>query len=294
MKRLFALDLDGTILSEAHSIEDKLVSVLSDIAASGDKILINTGRTCAYSRHILKNLNFDFYASFTNGVALVSFTDGGDINPEGKRINCSVIPGKNLYLIYEMKLPPGLMPRLLSIFEENRIDPVFQGGVTRNDLTYNMKLRYPTEELMGILSEDPERRILVDSFENYDSSDFVSVFGCTNDDERAFNLTTSINRIKGLYSVAFKHSYLENSYWITVGSESINKGIPVRHMIDRFEIERENVFAFGNDRNDIPMLKVAGHAVAVEGSPRELLDIAEETVPIPEEGGVIRYLNRFL
>lgn len=273
-QKIISLDLDGTILTEVHKIDENLVQLLKKFSYNGDIILFNTGRTLAYSRFVFKAIDFPFYGSFTNGVALAHFPDGE--------------------IIYEVSLPKGLMRKIYNLFLKHKIDPVFQGGLRNNDKTFNEKLNYPNKDLLEIFSVDKDRRVQIKSLLNYPSEDFVSVFGCSDNRTESLGLAEELDGIKGLYSVAFLHSYNLTSYWITAGSESINKGIPVKKLAEMYGIERQNIYSFGNDRNDLPMLTAAGHPVTIENSPEELLKAAESIVDIPENHGVLKYLEKIV
>ncbi len=300
--KLIALDLDGTILKEVHSLHREMEEMLYTLYSRGYEILINTGRTFAYSRHIFSSLNFPFFGGFTNGVALAAIVKKTlihELSPSARKIflggnNTTVRNGFFIDVKYEKFLPPGLLPQIKKIFETRKIDPIFQSGITGGDTTTYEPLKYPTNELIEILSEDPERRIKVASISEYDSSQFVSVFGCTKDFTAAEEAVSECNSIEGLYSVAFLHSYYLNTMWITVGSRDINKGIPIRKLKEILNIKRENIYAFGNDRNDIPMLKEAGTAVAVEDSPEDVIAVANHVVKKPEEDGVLFFLKELL
>ncbi|MCD6121644.1 MAG: HAD family phosphatase [Spirochaetales bacterium] len=270
-KRIISLDLDGTILTEVHKIDTNLVQLLKKYADRGDIILFNTGRTLAYSRFVFETINFPFYGAFTNGVALAHF-------PEGE-------------IIYEISLPGGLMDKIYNLFLKHKIDPVFQGGLRNNDKTFNEELKYPNKDLLDVFSVDKDRRVQVKSLLKYYSEDFVSVFGCSGNGQESMSLAEELNAIKGLYSVAFLHSYNMTSYWITAGSESVNKGIPVKKLAELYGVKPENIYSFGNDRNDLPMLLAAGHPVTIEGSPEELIKVSESVVAIPENHGVFNYLK---
>ncbi len=273
-RRLLALDLDGTILVDPHKLDEELSEILKLLSLKGDIILFNTGRTFAYSRHIFKSLDFAFYSGFTNGVALASF------------------PGREI--IYEASLPAELLFETRRLFIKHHIDPIFQGGMRNNDITIFEPLQYPTKELLEIFSEDSHRRREVESLDKDNTRDFVSVFGCSNNGSGVMELSEELNTIDGLYSVAFLHSYYEDSYWITVSSESINKGVPVRKISARYGLEKSRIYAFGNDRNDVPMLREAGHPVSVADAPEEVRSIAEEIVETPDKRGVFNYLKALI
>ena len=297
--KLIALDLDGTILKEVHSLHPEMENILKLLHSKGYIILINTGRTFAYSRQIFNQLDFPFFGGFTNGVALAHIVKEEALKEISlpRYFDSKNIVRRDGFLIdvkYEKSLPEGLTLTIKKIFEEQKIDPIFQSGIKGGDTTTYETLKYPNRELIEILSEDPHRRIQVKSILDYDSSQFVSVFGCTKNFEGAQKVVERCGTLEGLYAVAFLHSYFLDTMWITVGSKEVNKGLPVKKLKEIFNLERDEIYAFGNDRNDIPMLIEAGTAVAVEASPEEVLAVSNYTVKKPEEDGVLSFLKELV
>ncbi|MGN5734977.1 MULTISPECIES: HAD-IIB family hydrolase [Arthrobacter] len=66
----------------------------------------------------------------------------------------------------------------------------------------------------------------------------------------------------------------------------ISKADGVAAAIAYLGITRENTIAFGDGHNDLEMLAFAGLGVAIEGSPAELLTIADATAPPPRKNGI--------
>ena len=70
----------------------------------------------------------------------------------------------------------------------------------------------------------------------------------------------------------------------------IDKGSAVRMISKRFGISTENVMAFGDQTNDIPMLMAAGHPVAMENGEDSLKACAKYIAPNNNLGGVGLFL----
>jgi Cof subfamily protein (haloacid dehalogenase superfamily) len=58
--------------------------------------------------------------------------------------------------------------------------------------------------------------------------------------------------------------------------------------------EPARAVAVGDGRNDRPMLEWAGLKVAIEGAPKELLEVADRTIPAPGAGGLAGLLDELL
>ncbi|BDI23421.1 haloacid dehalogenase [Herbiconiux sp. L3-i23] len=68
--------------------------------------------------------------------------------------------------------------------------------------------------------------------------------------------------------------------------KGIDKAVGIATVIDRLGVAQEDVVAIGDSYNDLEMLAFAGTAVGIEGSPPEVLDLADLVVPRPAEEGV--------
>jgi hydroxymethylpyrimidine pyrophosphatase-like HAD family hydrolase len=65
-----------------------------------------------------------------------------------------------------------------------------------------------------------------------------------------------------------------------------DKASALRFLTGRFGVDRSEVVAVGDGRNDASMIEWAGLGVAVEGSPSEVIAAAERTIAGPGHGGI--------
>jgi hydroxymethylpyrimidine pyrophosphatase-like HAD family hydrolase len=70
-----------------------------------------------------------------------------------------------------------------------------------------------------------------------------------------------------------------------------DKGTALKFLAERLGVPQAETVAAGDGRNDRPMLAWAGLAVAVEGAPAELLEVAERIIGPPGTGGLARLLE---
>jgi Cof subfamily protein (haloacid dehalogenase superfamily) len=65
-----------------------------------------------------------------------------------------------------------------------------------------------------------------------------------------------------------------------------DKASALAFLCDRLGVPREQSVAVGDGRNDASMIAWAGLGVAIDGSPREVVDAADRTIPGPGHGGI--------
>ena len=73
-----------------------------------------------------------------------------------------------------------------------------------------------------------------------------------------------------------------------------DKASALRFLSDKLGVSQSEVVAVGDGRNDASMIAWAGLGVAVEGSPQEVLDAADRTIPRPGHRGIVELANMLL
>lgn len=75
----------------------------------------------------------------------------------------------------------------------------------------------------------------------------------------------------------------------------VDKAAGLQVVLDKFDIGWEDVLAFGDATNDLPMLGAAGHAVAMPNAHPWVKDVADEIAPASnDDDGVAQYLEYIL
>ncbi len=76
--------------------------------------------------------------------------------------------------------------------------------------------------------------------------------------------------------------------------KGFKKGTAVRHMYEKLGIPRENTYAFGDGINDMEMLQLVGHGIAMGNAIEELKAVAEEVTGSVMENGIAGYFKKYL
>jgi len=81
--------------------------------------------------------------------------------------------------------------------------------------------------------------------------------------------------------------------WVVeVSPAGVNKAAALAELCEGLGVEAAEVVAFGDQRNDVPMLTWAGRGVAVANAHPEVIEIADEVTLTNDEDGVALVLER--
>ena len=81
--------------------------------------------------------------------------------------------------------------------------------------------------------------------------------------------------------------------WLDLAPEGISKATGLDYVCTQLGIDRADVLAIGDGRNDIEMLQWAGHGVAMGQGPDVVKEAADEVAPPVAEDGAAQILNRY-
>ncbi len=84
-----------------------------------------------------------------------------------------------------------------------------------------------------------------------------------------------------------------NKYGFDVNLKGDLKADGARVLIDFFQTAIEDVYAFGDGMNDISMIKLAGHGVAMGNAFKQLKEVAEYITDDVDKNGVINALKHY-
>ncbi len=86
--------------------------------------------------------------------------------------------------------------------------------------------------------------------------------------------------------------YLSGDWVVEVSAAGVNKAAALAELCEEVGISRDDVIAFGDHLNDVPMLAWAGYAVAVANAHPDVIEIADEVTVSNDEDGVAVVLER--
>jgi hypothetical protein len=263
-------DLDGTLLDNPKFLSKKYVKDLNELMDKGLKFTIATGRDMKKTLKAIPGLNLPYPCILTNGALLADlksqeFLKITNIKP--------TIINEILTLSHEFKIPPIVF----AVFNPNSKKVTFNKGTWGSEGIKPLKSEHylPFKEQDVVSIQFHTKKELLDPFKDIIYKNFKNETNLIYIEDVAYNAL----------------GYEGEWYWLEINSHEAGKAQMLRYLTNHLKIKMEDVIAFGDNHNDIGMLKAAGYGIAMENSPDELKAIADFIAPSNVDGGVIKYLK---
>jgi hypothetical protein len=122
----------------------------------------------------------------------------------------------------------------------------------------------------------------------------LSVF-CLNTSVKIKNLFKKLNSCKSnLVDIfTFKHQSHADLRWLCIHDKKATKGHALKQLLTLFHPVPQNIYVFGNEKNDISMLKEK-HFIAcvVDNAPESIKLYAQHIIPSNEKDGVMTFIEK--
>jgi len=265
MQGCLALDIDGTLTDGAHALPDKTRCFLEQSYQQGWQLLFITGRTYAFGILPLKPLQVPFCFAPQQGSLLLEM-------PE-KRIIC------------RHDLPHALLYDLSKLCESRAVDLVAFAGFETGDKVYYVKSMVRDLSIQkGFRPRGGEVWNGLNSWADFPVSSFplARISGARHECRL---LASRLAKLDGIHVTQIKDPFDPDDDLILITDAQAHKGAALKSFLDAKGWEHLPVIAAGNDNNDIQLLQEATVAIAISGSPQELLAHADiVAAPVAYEG----------
>jgi Cof subfamily protein (haloacid dehalogenase superfamily) len=257
--RAVACDLDGTLLRSDGTVDDRTKEALAAVEAAGSMVVICTARPARWMRPLAE-------ATGHHGVAVCA--NGGvvwDLHTDTA--------------IEEFPLEPEIARQIVAALQQGL--PGGHWAVERasgfgHEPSYEPRWPVPADtvvEAVEMLVSQPSVKLML-----------------RHGDLMADELLQRARELVG-HLAELSHSNSADSL-LEIAAAGVSKASALTRVCAERGIASDEVVAFGDMPNDLPMLRWAGHAVAVANAHPELLAAADEVTTSNDEGGVARVLER--
>jgi hypothetical protein len=273
---LFVADLDGTLLGPDARLSAFAREALERILQAGAHFTVASARSVQSMRPILGDLPLRLPVVTLNGAILSDLRTARHVRV------VSVAVGA-LRVVMDAAAGLGLKPFITS-FDGAR-DNLYIPPPANDGAAWYLANRRE--------ARDPRLR------GEYDLDVWLAeqVVSLTFIDTRARlePLVEAVDRSGLPLALAFTpHIYTSGWYWLTVHSGEASKDGAVRDLQRRHGLQGCPVVAFGDQANDVPLLRAADHGVAVGNADPEARAAAREIIGPNTEDSVPRYILRRL
>ena len=264
---LIASDVDGTLLTPDERISERTRQVVRAAVAAGAQFVLATGRPPRWIPPVVDALGFAPMAVCANGAVIYdSATDRVvsartlpvDVLAELAEIAARVVPGA------------GLAAERIGSSAHDTATPQFVSAPGYEHAWLNPD---NTEVSYDDLLSAPAVKLLVRK-PGMPSSELAAV------------LTRHIGMLGDI-------TYSTNDGLVEISMIGISKATGLEQVARSREISAEDVVAFGDMPNDVPMLRWAGHGVAMGNAHPEAIAAANEVTAANSDDGLALVLERW-
>ncbi|HIW22136.1 MAG TPA: Cof-type HAD-IIB family hydrolase [Candidatus Dorea intestinavium] len=269
--KLFAFDLDGTLLTKDKTITQETLQVLDELIKREVLVVPVTGRPIgALPQELLEN----------PGIHYIISANGARIIDQRKKKS-----------IYEELLPVEIAEDVLTTFGKyDCIREIYYDG-----------LAYVSTRDASRIADFHKDQATVNYFKktrNY-VSDIMELFyqenraidkaqGVFNDREALLSAKAELEKRD---DIKITRSLANN---IEVNLKWVNKGAALKHLLDYLEIKQEEVLAIGDGDNDIEMIAFSGIGVAMENAILPVKEQADYITSDNNHDGVVKAIQKYI
>lgn len=264
--QLICSDIDGTLLNIDRELSKKTIEEIKRVAPT--PFILISSRMPKAMTHLQKELNISH-------LPLIAY-NGGLIIDNGHIINSTEISIETIKKIY--------------LFIQNT---KLHLSLYHNDEWFVPEMDYWAKREANNTKVIPTIQNIETTLHNWKHQNKgahkIMIMG---DENKIDSLVTYLNKNLSSKVIGYrsKNTYLE------IAHKSINKKTAIETLINSYypKLNLENVLAFGDNYNDVEMLKNVGIGVAVQNAKDEVISIANEITLTNIEDGVALYLkNKF-
>lgn len=272
--KLVALDMDGTLLQSDQTIEPRTKALLQEMQENGVRVVLISGRPMPGMIRYGRELNMDHAHGVligNNGAHAYSYATESDLWQHA-------IAPQTAQAFFEAWAPTGLFMFAYDaeiIYVHPPADPtaVYMGHTFQEGMALISQVTHMPVLARNLLAplDSPPLKVCI-------SGDRTRIIAADRELRHRYEAE--------LYSAFSGWTYFETML------RGINKGTGLQEYADAVHILPENIIAFGDQDNDIPMLTYAGTGVAMEEASDGLIRVATHRTTSHNASGIYEFLSK--
>ncbi|RWR12519.1 Cof-type HAD-IIB family hydrolase [Siminovitchia fortis] len=284
MIKCIATDMDGTLLNASQEVSEENKLAIEAARKQGIDFLVATGRSYHDLRYVLDKVGIRCPAICLNG-AEIRDAEGNVEFGIGLE---AVIAEKVAYVLdnadmyYELYTSNGTY----TTNYEKGIQAVMDIYRTANPSIEVSKLRQRVEKRF-------KKRLIkiVDDFDDVFGSEDITTykfFGFSKDQSLLVEVSKRLEQINGITVTTSGRQNIEITH------KNAKKGNALKRYTEKRGISLEETMALGDNYNDLSMLEMVGHSVAMGNAEKEIKDTCRYVTGLNTEDGVAEAIYKAL
>lgn len=268
--KLVAVDLDGTLLDKEGQVSEENAWALQEFDRQGGTVALATGRSIQSAKEVFETLKLNGYTLASNG-AYVARIENGEIK---EVLKSYTITPKTVKIALSLAMKAGVTVVASRATQDDRISFAQDKNEVNSPYYAQFNLKESKVEELWEQIEKGAISYFKLAFTDGDTSKLVKL-----------RSQLEKNEINSSYS---------DKYWLEVMDEGVNKGAALNFLSKHLSIGLSDVLAFGDQENDLEMLKISGNSIAMENAAPAVKEIADRLTKSNQESGVAFVLKEYL
>lgn len=289
MYKLVAIDLDGTLLNSYGEVSNKNKETIQKAMKKNVEVVLTSGRPIMSVKNLANEIGCNNYMICGNGAITYDI--------------------QNEEIIYNRFLEKAKVLQIIKICEENSIfyNVYTKDTILTKNLNYNV-LFYHQENASK--PEDKKTRITImqnieEYIQNREDEDYLKITICDNNKVIFGSIIRKLRTIKdvdvldvahmsrklikdGTENVSMEYFYTE------ITNTNVDKWQAIENLIEKLNINKEEVIAIGDNINDAEMVKNAGLGIMMENSAPYIKEMADFVAKDNDNDGVAETIEKYI
>lgn len=264
---LYATDLDGTLLRPDKSISDETAAIINNLVSDGVLFTYATARSFSSASPLLTKLQLKCPAVTFNGVFVIDPQDGRHI--------------------VENVFSPSAARIAIDCFNKMDLAPLVYAYIDGSERVSYLKDRI--DDVYGYVSartDDKRLRPVNSREELFQGTLFY--FTLLNPTVDRAELDFVFSRENGFAVNMMPDTYNKEEIWYEIFSKNASKASALLQVMELTHADR--LVCFGDNTNDLSMIRAADVGIAVSNACSELKKNADKVIGSSSEGAVARFI----
>lgn len=268
MKRLYITDLDGTLLTSNGEISQKTADITNGLISKGLNFTFATARSVYSAKPITSAININVPCILMNGVSIYDLSADGYI--------------ANQYI------PVSASEKIVEAFQQADAE-CFMYRFNEGVLTcYYTEITSRVMKAFAEVRKNNYNKPYVQCRSLLEAADDMTIYyTALTDYEKLLPVKKTIDGMKDADCAFYKDTYT-GKWFLEVFSAKASKSNGIRFLREKYGFDE--VVAFGDNLNDLPMFEQADVKIAVGNARPEVRAAADRIIGNNDDDGVARWL----